>query len=233
MVSTPTPAVIPPPPATTPAEDEVFSIEGLSWEQYVTINDALGDRGGLKVRYWNERLTFVSPARVHEWSGDSVDSIIKAVAVGCGIEIDVVASTTLRRASEKAGLEGDKVYYLRDNAVRMAGPVEIDLTQDPPPDFAVEVENSRKASDAMAIYARLGVPELWRLDVRRHILKFRALQFDGTYGEIAQSLGFPFLAPADVLAQLRRAEEARSTIRWLGQLANWVREVIRPRLVPA
>lgn len=220
-------------PVAAPPEDETFSIEGLSWDQYVTINDALGDRGGLMVRYLDGRLTFVSPARVHEWSGDSVDRIVMAIAVGCSIEIDVVASTTLRRELNQAGLEGDKVYYLRDNAVRMAGPVEIDLAQDPPPDLAVEVENSRKASDAMTIYARLGVPEVWRLDVRRPGLTFWALGPDRSYRPIDRSAAFPFLAPEDVLLQVRRAEETRSTIRWLAQLADWVRDVIRPRLDPA
>ena len=226
-------AAIAPAPVAAPPGDETFTIAGLSWDQYTTINDALGDRSNPLVRFLDGRLTFVSPERVHDWSGDSVDSIIKAIAVGCSVEFDVVGSTTLRRERELAGLEADKSYYLRENAVRMAGPVEIDLTQDPPPDLAVEVENSRKASDAMAIYARLGVPEVWRLDVRRKVLTFWALQPDGSYQSTPQSLGLPFLTPADVLLQIQRAEETRSTIRWLGQLADWVRDVIRPRLNPA
>lgn len=213
-----------------PPEDEVFTIEGLSWDQYVAINDALGDRAGLRTLFHDGSLTFVSPARVHEWSEDALDKIIFAIAVGCVIEIDAVGSTTLRRERDLAGLEGDRTYYLRDNAVRLSGPIEIDLMVDPPPDLAVEVENTSKAADAMAIYARLGVPEVWRHDVRRKSLTFWGLGDDGIYRPIAQSLGFPFLTPDDVLMQIQRAEEIRSSIRWLAQLADWVRDEIRPRL---
>ena len=85
----------------------------------------------------------------------------------------------------------------------------------------------------MTIYARLGVPEVWRHDVRRGKFTFWALQPDGAYGEVTRSLGFPLLAPDDIQAQLRAAEESPSFNRWIAQLTDWVRDVIRPRLGPA
>ena len=36
------------PPTIAAAEDEVFTIHGLSWDQYVAINDALGDQAGVE-----------------------------------------------------------------------------------------------------------------------------------------------------------------------------------------
>jgi hypothetical protein len=41
-------------------------------------------------------------------------------------------------------------------------------------------------------------------------------------------LGLPLLEPADVLGQLRLAEEI-GTGRWHAQLADWVRDVLLPR----
>ena len=173
----------------------------------------------------------MSPARIHEWSEDAIDSIIKAIAFGCDIEISVVGSTTLRKADVEHGLEGDRAYYLGDNAALMFGPQEIDLTLHPPPDLAIEVENSNKADEAVAIYAHLGVPEVWRHDVRRDTLTFSTLRPDGTYQAVPQSLGFPFLTPDDVLGQLKLAMASQSRNRWFRQLTDWVQNVIVPRLV--
>ncbi len=219
-----------PPLVTTFPEDETFTIPGLSWEQYVAINDALGDRAGLRTLYLDGSLTFLSPAYIHEWAEDALDKILLAVAVGCDIEMSVVGSTTLRKGDGVAGLEGDRAYYLRENVAQVGRPETLDLTIHPPPDLAIEVENTSKATDSMPIYARIGVPEVWRHDVRRGSLTFWALQPNGTYQSVPRSSGFPFLTPADVLFQLKRADELRNLTRWFAQLTNWVRTEIQPRI---
>lgn len=220
-------------PVAAPPEDEVLTIPGLTWDQYVIINDALGDRPNVRTLFLDGRLTFVSPARVHEWSERVLDTILLVISDECDVDMEVVGSTTLRKGEGRTGLEGDEAYYLRGNVARMGGPVPIDLDRDPPPDLAIEVENTHRATDALAIYAQLGVPEVWRHDVRRGRLSFLALHPDGTYREVSRSLGFPFLTPEDVLFQVRRAEELKSRPRWFRQLRDWVRDEIRPRLDPA
>ena len=218
------------PPTIAAPEDEVFTIHGLSWDQYVAINDALGDQAGLRTLYLDGSLTFVSPALVHEWSEDAIDLILTAIVVGCELEMEVLGSTTLRQANGMTGLEGDRTYYLGENAALMGGTQDIDLTIHPPPDLAIEVENSNKATKVMPIYARLGVPEVWRHDVRRGTLTFWSLQPDGTYQAVPHSLSFPFLTSDDVLGQVKLAKEIKSRTRWFRQLTTWVQDVIRPRL---
>ncbi len=218
-------------PATTSApEDECFTLYGLNWSDYVTIDKILDDKSKARLLYLDGSLTFLSPAYIHETSEDFLDKILLAIVVGCEIEIRPLGSTTLRKEERLAGLEGDRVYWLRENAVLTADVKELDLTIHPPPDLAIEVENTSKATDAMAIYARMGVPEVWRHDVRRGTLGFWALGGDGTYAKITSSLGFPFLTPEDVLSELKRAEESQSYLRWFAQLNDWVRDVIVPRL---
>jgi Uma2 family endonuclease len=112
----------------------------------------------------------------------------------------------------------------------MAGPRNVDLATQPPPDLAIEVEVSRSASKALAIYARMGVPEVWRLDVKRGTLTFLALNEAGAYEPTPRSKNLPVLAPSDVLEQLRLAEELGSTSRWFARLADWVRVTLLPRL---
>ena len=221
------------PPTTAAAEDEILTIPGLAWDQYVTINDALGDQAKLRVLYIAGRLTFVSPAFVHEGSKDAIDKIILAIAVGCQLRLRPIGSTTLRKEGIEVGIEGDRVYYLGPNVDRMHGVRAIDLDVHPTPDLAIEVENTHKATDAVAIYAQMGVPEVWRYDARRDTLTFASLQEDGTYIPTPRSVHFPFLAPADVLHQIRRSEEFASYTDWFVELMDWVRDVIRPRLDPA
>jgi hypothetical protein len=70
-------------------------------------------------------------------------------------------STTFRRRDLQRGLEPDQCYYTV-NAHRMQGPRELDLSVDPPPDLALEVDFTSSSLDRMSIYAALGVAEVWR-----------------------------------------------------------------------
>ena len=113
----------------------------------------------------------------------------------------------------------------------MAGPVEIDLATQPPPDLAIEVEVSHPADDAMLVYGRLGVPEVWRLDVDNWTLRFCLRNADGSYSDGARSLGLPYFEASEILDQLRQAE-AMVTGDWLRHLSRWVDELILPRSAP-
>ena len=85
----------------------------------------------------------MSPQRKHEWSGTILDKIIHTIAIGCEIEIDAVGSTTLRKENLRHGLEGIMAIISEPTRPLMIGPQEIDLAIPPPPDLAVEVENSK------------------------------------------------------------------------------------------
>ena len=218
-------------PTTTLAEDETFTIHGLSWEQYVAIGDALGDQAGLRTLYLDGSLTFVSPAHVHEWSrGRARLRSSRRSRLAARSSWRFSARRHSARGKGWLAWKGIELITFGKTPALMGGPQDIDLTIHHPPDLAIEVENSNKATKAMAIYARLGVPEVWRHDVRRDTLTFWALQPDGTYQAVPRSLGFPFLTPDDVLSQVKLAEEIKSRTRWFRQLTTWVQDVIRPRL---
>ncbi len=71
-------------------------------------------------------------------------------------------TTTLRRGTARrkgAGKEPDNAFYIGENERRMRKNKTLDLTVDPPPDVAIEVDNTRNSKRALAIYARVGVPE--------------------------------------------------------------------------
>jgi Uma2 family endonuclease len=116
-------------------------------------------------------------------------------------------------------LEPDKCFYIQHEAsVRQKK--KIDLSIDPPPDLCVEVEISQRILDRADIYAKLGVPELWRDDGRR--LHIYALSPDAEFLEAATSLAFPSLTAADLNELLDRSA-LTDEISWAADVRSWVR----------
>ena len=64
---------------------------------------------------------------------------------------------------ERGGVEGDQTYYFA-NAARVRGKKKIDLRRDPPPDLAIEVVVTHDADEAVEVYRRFRVPEVWVCD---------------------------------------------------------------------
>lgn len=96
----------------------------------------------------------------------------------------------------------------------------ISISRAPPPDLALEVERTSASLDKLAIYAALGVPEVWRL-TRQGIRMYWLA--GNRYEESSISRAFPFLT---VETLSRFIEEAR---RDGGRKATrafrvWVRE---------
>jgi Uma2 family endonuclease len=203
-------------------------LTGINWGQYVTISDALPDRPCLRLIYLDGRLTFLGTSRRHDRLAERMGHLVVAVANGCGILWEPAGQATFRLEGRGAGVEGDKTYYFGVNAERMLGPQDIDLTTQPPPDLAIEVEVTHPADEAMATWGRLGVPEVWRFGSDHGTLGFWLRRDDGTYAPAVRSAGLSVLEPGDVLGQLRLAEELGSA-RWYAQLDGWVRDVLVPR----
>ncbi|MBY0512734.1 MAG: Uma2 family endonuclease, partial [Gemmataceae bacterium] len=112
---------------------------------------------------------------------------------------------TLRRKKRLKGIEADRCYWIA-NAPKVAGVRRLDLAVHPPPDLAIEVDVTNSSLDRFGIYARLGVPELWRLD--GDDLRFHVRGPDGKYAEAATSRTFPGIAPADLVPFLKQARAA-------------------------
>ncbi|MEP0959975.1 Uma2 family endonuclease [Microcoleus sp. FACHB-1515] len=107
-------------------------------------------------------------------------------------EFRSLGSTTFKQPKAK-GLEPDQCFYIQNEAV-IRGKRKLDLTVDPPPDLAIEIDITSRTHPS--IYESLKVPELWRFDQGK--LKINVLQ-NGSYVEVAKSLAFPNLALNDVI----------------------------------
>ncbi|MCI0664387.1 MAG: Uma2 family endonuclease, partial [Acidobacteria bacterium] len=106
--------------------------------------------------------------------------------------------TTLKRKRALQGKEPDDCFYIGD-ITRILGKKRLDLDYDSPPDLAIEVDVTSSTLDKMAIYAGLGVPEVWRFD--DYQVEFYSLA-GGQYTLAPTSAIFPFLPPSIVADHL-------------------------------
>lgn len=134
---------------------------------------------------------------------------VEAYAEESGIDYYATGSTTWRRVEIEGGLEADESYYVQ-NYARVRGR-DINLANDPPPDLAIEIDLSAPDVEKSSIYARLGVPEIWRWRDARLVVLSR--QASGQYAPQAKSLclpGFPLEELAAALSGFPQTDPARS-----------------------
>jgi hypothetical protein len=136
-----------------------------------------------------------------------------------GLTIKEGGSTTLRRRRKKRELEPDQCYWIASEPL-VRGKLTINFRTDPPPDLAIEVDITHSSLDRMAIYAVLGIPEVWHFD--GHILPFRVLDSSGAYVIASHSRAFPQVRPDDLtpFPAMRKQMDENEVIR---QFRMWIR----------
>lgn len=83
-------------------------------------------------------------------------------------------------------------FYIK-NELLVRGSTVIKLPDAPPPDLVIESDYTNSSINKLAIYAELGITEIWRY--RRQTVQVYQL-VEANYQLVAQSLAFPFL-PVD------------------------------------
>jgi Uma2 family endonuclease len=220
------------PPTDLGARDRAVTIYGFGWKAYILLSEALGDHPGARLLFCDGRLTFLVTSRRHDWFGERLGYLVGIVAHALKMTWEDAGQATFRREEMAVGIEGDKTYYFGGHADVMEGPVNIDLSKQPPPDLAIEVEVSHPADVAMTIYGRLGVPEVWRFDAEDWDFQIWLRQSDGSYQLSNVSKQVPPLTRDDLLDQLKLADQLGNA-RWFDQLMRWTHEVVVPRANPS
>jgi Uma2 family endonuclease len=198
---------------------------GIDWPTYERFLEAVGPRRIL-LTYDRGKLEIMAPLWNHEWWKTRVGICLRVLCRELKLEIQSGGSTTFRREDMARGIESDDCFYIK-NARRTTGLRDLDLTRDPPPDLALEVEGTRSALDRMGIYAALGVPEVWRYDGDAvHIHRLRP---DGRYDDSDQSLSFPAL-PTNKFAEFIHTTQGLPELALEDAFRDWVRQHVLPRL---
>lgn len=214
-------------PAGRKPADHCVVLHDVGWRGYEHVLKARGDRGRPKIVYLDGSVYLVSPSHVHEDEKTRLGDLVKTICRLCRIPYHAAASTTFGLQEKKGSAEADESFYFHENAVRLRKKKTIDLTTDPPPDLAIEVVYSGGSRNAVEVWKRFGVPEIWAL--RRKSLTFLVRGEDGRYTKDDVSRWLPGVAPADVWALVQRTEDP-SDLEWYEAVERWVREVLFPRL---
>jgi Uma2 family endonuclease len=213
-------------PRVRPAEGERrFVIYNVGWGGYQTLLKLLGDHGP-RLTYDRGNVELMSPLIIHERFKKLFARMVETITEELDIPMVAAGATTFNAELLDRGLEPDECYYLT-NAARLRDTDRIDLTIDPPPDLAIEVEITSSLLDKLGVYAALGVPEIWRFD--GETLTVLLLRPDGTYAPGASSAAFPFLPMNEILRSLLGYDVNNDT-RWGRAFRAWVRAEIAPRL---
>jgi Uma2 family endonuclease len=200
--------------------EERFVIHGVSWDTYERLLEDLADSPVPRVTYDRGTLELMSPSAGHENLNRLLSRMIDVLSEELDVIILSLGSTTWRRKELLRGLEADSCYYITNEPL-MRGRLELDLTVDPPPDLAIEVEVSQGAVNKLAIYAALGVPEVWLVAAAN--VRVLRLEQNGGYSDAGCSSFFP-PAAMDGIRQFLAERGLPNETAWIKGFRSWVRE---------
>ena len=208
-----------------------ITLRKVDWESYEKLRDDPSN-DHLRMTYLDGTLTIMSPQLVHDLDSRHLFLVVIAVVRAWRIPFLAVGTTTLRRKGrvhlKGAAKEPDEGFYLGEDAARIRGKQTLDLTVDPPPNLAIEVDNKADTEAALPTYARIRVPEVWRYNARDRTLWFGRLAVEG-YEETGRSLGLPRLTPSLVTEALETALAGdMDELDWLDWLDAWARTLPEP-----
>ncbi|MCU0565608.1 MAG: Uma2 family endonuclease [Oculatellaceae cyanobacterium Prado106] len=185
-----------------------IQLQDVNWTEFEAILDELGDRHSTRIAYFEQVLEIRMPLPKHEKAKVLIGDMVKILLEELDIENEGFGSSTFKRADRAAGIEPDECFYI-ENAAAMIGKERLDLTLDPPPDLAIEVDVTSKTS--LSAYQALGVPELWRFE--DGCLRISVLH-KGQYQDALTSPHFPQIDVVGLVSEGvgRSQTESRSQI---------------------
>src|SRR5215475_13810581 len=146
-------------------EDAEVIFHGATWEEYEELLDQVGEAAGLRISFNDGTLKVMSLSSEHEKYVRFIDRLISTLSLRLRINIVSFGSAMMRKRRDAKGNDPDACFYVQ-TAATIGNRIELDFSIDPPPDMVVEVDIHHDSTDNDAIYAALGVPEIWRYDVR-------------------------------------------------------------------
>lgn len=193
-----------------------LSIHNLSWQDFETLLDDLGEKRSTRIAYYQGTLEIMSPLAIHERPHRIIADIVKALLDTQGRDWEDFGSTMLKRP-QVAGIEPDTCLYIQ-NASRVQGCTNLKLDQYPPPDLAIEADVT--SITTIRAYEAMRVPEIWIY--RNHTLKINLLEGD-SYIESSISPIFPDLPILTMIPELVQRAIERGTSQMLRELRNQYR----------
>jgi Uma2 family endonuclease len=189
----------------------------VSWQEFEAILEELGEHRATRLAYSRGSLEIRMPLPKHEVAKVIIGDLVTILLDELEIDYEPFGSTTFKREDMAQGVEPDDSFYIQNHA-RMIGKERIDLTVDPPPDLAIEVDVTSKTQ--LNAYEALGVPELWRYEDDK--LQINLLQ-DGKYIQSEISPTFPNVPIFEAIPRFVEQSRTVGTRLTLKAFRQWVR----------
>jgi len=192
----------------------------ITWQMYEQMLEEFGEKQRGKINYSQGVLEIMVPLPEHEVNKVIIGDLIKIILEELNLEFWSLGSTTFKSESMKQGLEADDCFYI-ENEAYVRGKKRIDLTIDPPPDLAIEIDITSRTR--FNNYEALGVKELWRFNGTK--LEINVLQ-EGEYIQGNESFHFPGLPVGEVIPQYLEQSKIEGRNKTMKAFRAWVREKI-------
>lgn len=178
-----------------PAGHQVL-LKNIAWKDFETILDETGEsRKTPRFSYSQGWLELMSPLAVHEDDKSIISDLIKILLEERDSEFRALGSVTLKNEAMQQAIEPDDCFYIQHEAL-IRGKDRIDLSVDPPPDLALEIDITHRTH--FNNYEKLGIPELWRFNGQE--LAIFVLE-NGGYQPSATSRQFPDVAVKQLIPE--------------------------------
>lgn len=210
-------------PITAPLKGSHLVLYNISWETYEQLLEVFAERSTPRMTYYKGTLELMTPLPEHERTSWTLARLLVVISEELGLEILGVRSTTWRSKPKAVGKEADECFYIQNESL-MRGKLKIDLTVDPPPDLAIEIDTTHSSIDKMAVYSGLKVPEVWRW--RDGKLTINILTDTG-YVESETSLAFGSF-PVRELSRFVRLDSDKGENARMREFREWVRSQLQP-----
>src|SRR5262249_25075881 len=148
-----------------------------------------------------------------------IGHLLVGLALELNIEIIGGGSMTFRRQDLERGLEADQCYWIQ-NELSIRGKRHIDLSVDPPPDLAIEIDVSRSALARMAFSVGREFSGVWtftgkspRTHPRRGEGKYATSETSRCLPWLPVAEMIPFLQPDEKSGEMARARRFVAQVR--------------------
>jgi Uma2 family endonuclease len=224
-MSTATPTRVIRPEALTDGENRVL-VPNVPWSFYDWFVEHLPENSAVSVAYDGKDMEIMTKSQEHEDLAKFLGYLVVELARVLRLPFKGLRETTWKRPLIERGIEADNCFYLDPAKLQQAARAKgkKDLSAIPDPDLAIEVDISPPLTDRPAIYAALGVTELWIF--RNGEVTIEILGPDRRYSRVEASHYLKIRA--DEVTRWLVDEDTSDDLAWLERLATWLRDEWRP-----
>lgn len=192
----------------------------VSWQMYEQLLEEFEEKPGARINYSQGVLEIMVPLPEHEVGKIIIADLLKVILEELDIEFWNLGSTTFKNQQMGQGIEADDCFYI-ENEAAVRGKKRLDLTTDPPPDLAIEIDITSRTR--LNNYEALGVGELWRFNGTK--LEINVLQA-GRYVRREESPHFPGLPLVEAIPQYLEQSKIEGRNKTMKAFRAWVRAKI-------